>query len=197
MGQVVAFTVDRDHLSAPEMQGRPVVPLDEIAGRYPPEAHCVVNCIGYNNMNEVRGRISAFCREAGYTMPGFVHPSATLAQDSCYGSNLIAMQGVIVEPCCCLGDDIVLWAGCYVGHHSVVGNQVYIGPRAAVGGTVTIGDNAFIGMNATVRSKIHVGSRCLVGAGSYLHHDLADRAVLMPSRSVVLDKKSDGFTYFH
>ena len=197
MGTVVAFAVDRDHIKEPSMLGRPVIALEDMAALYPPSSHCVVNSIGYNHMNRVRGRVSSFCRESGYILPGFVHPSADLSADLKYGSNLIAMQGVVVEPCTKIGDDVVMWAGCYVGHHSVLGDRIYVGPRAAVGGTVTIGDNAFIGMNASVRSKIRIGARALVGAGSFVSQDLADGAVIVPARSVILDKTSDGFAYFH
>jgi sugar O-acyltransferase (sialic acid O-acetyltransferase NeuD family) len=197
MGVIEGFVVDGAFASGHEFLGRPLVALNGVEKHFPPRMFCAVNCIGYNNMNRVRGRISAGLRALGYDMPGFVHPSAMLAKSNAYGSNLIAMQGVVVEPCTHIGDDVVLWSACYVGHHSRIGDRVYVGPRAVIAGTVTIGDNSFIGANATVRSKTSVGSKCLVGAASYVRRDLKDRAVLLPPKSEVSERTSDDFDTFH
>lgn len=196
-GTIAAYTIDGDHIETPEYLGRPVVPVERLSTLYPPDRHYVVNTIGFNRMNDTRARISAIVRRQGFTMPGFIHPTAIIDETARFGSNLIAVQGVIVEPFVVLGDDVTLWSGCYVGHHSAIGSNVYIGPRATVPGTVVIEDNAFIGANATIRSKITIGARCLIGAASYVHEDTPSRTVLKARGAVRSRRTSDDFDYFH
>ncbi len=197
VGEVVAFTIDGDCIADPEFLGRPVVALEELPARYPADRCCIVNSIGYNSMNETRRRISAALRQQGYDLPGFIHPSAMIDPSVRFGSNFIAVQGVIVEPFVIIGDDVTLWSGCYAGHHTVIGAGVYIGPRATVPGTVQIGENAFIGANATIRSKITIGERCLIGAGAYVHEDVAAKTILKAPVAIPASRNSDNITYFN
>lgn len=196
MGDVAAFTIDGEYVDRQEYLGRPVVALEELPERFPAEQYCVVNCIGYNSMNDTRRRISNTLRQQGYELPGFIHPSALIDPSVQFGSNFIAVQGVIVEPFVSIGDDVTLWSGCYVGHHSVIDSGVYIGPRAVLPGTVKVGENVFIGANATIRSKISIGARCLIGAGAYVHQDVPAKAVLKAKAAVQSKQSSDDFTYF-
>ncbi len=195
--RAVAFTVDGSHIASDSFLDRPLVALERVAEIFPPESHVAVNCIGYNGMNRVRGRISAALHDAGYTLPGFVHPSASIGHGTMIGRNPIVAQGVLIEPCSRIGDDVVFWTGAYLGHHSTVADRVYFGPRAAVAGTVDIGANAFIGANATVRSKTAVGEFCLIGAAAYVGRDLPARSVVRPPRSTVEHDASDAFDRFH
>ena len=49
-----------------------------------------------------------------------------------------------------------------------------------------------VGFSA-VKNSVKIGNKCLIGAGAYVNKEVKDGEVVVPAKSVVLDKKSDEF----
>ncbi|MBT5665168.1 MAG: acetyltransferase [Rhodospirillaceae bacterium] len=189
-GNVVGFSIDGAYIEEPVCHGLPIIPFETLAERHPPERTCIINAVGYLQMNAIRGLFSTKALAQGYELPGFVHPSATIAGNCQIGVNFIALQGVIVEPFVELGDNVFMWSGASVCHHSKIGDNVFLAPRAALAGCVTVGDYCFVGANSTIRSRVTLGERCLVGAGTYINYDTQAESVYRSAPGTRADMKS-------
>ncbi|MBA3347671.1 MAG: sugar O-acyltransferase, partial [Actinobacteria bacterium] len=55
--EVVAFAVEAQYLDRKEVEGLPVVPLDEIAERYPPDDHLAFVAVSSTQLNRLRRRL--------------------------------------------------------------------------------------------------------------------------------------------
>jgi len=54
--EIVAFTVDREHLNATEKLGLPVVAFVEVVQLYPPHEFKMFVAVGYQDLNKFRAR---------------------------------------------------------------------------------------------------------------------------------------------
>lgn len=52
--EVVAFTLDRSHMSTGEYKGLSVIPFDEVEGHYPPDRFKMFIPMSFKKMNHVR-----------------------------------------------------------------------------------------------------------------------------------------------
>ena len=74
-----------------------------------------------------------------------------------------------------------------LSHHSVTGDFNFFAISCSVAGNVTVGNNCFIGNNAATKDGIHIADYTLIGAGSYLAHDTAEKECVVPARSVTIE----------
>ena len=52
--EVAAFTVDRAHLQADSLLGRPMIPFEELAAAYPPDEYLLALPLGFKRVNQLR-----------------------------------------------------------------------------------------------------------------------------------------------
>ena len=194
--EVVAATVDRDHLARGSVLDLPLVPFDEVSERYPPESHAMFVAIGYSRMNGVRAGKCEEARALGYDLLTHVSPRASTWPDLTIGDNCLVMDNVVVHPFATIGNDCLLWSGCYLGHGATLGDHCYVAARASVSGFATIGERTFLGNGSIVRDSITVGSRSLVGAGAVLTADAADGSIYASPPTRLLRGHSDRLPSF-
>ena len=189
MGEVEAFAVDRQFIEESVFCDLPVVALDDLPRVHPPSSHCVVNAVGYRQMNALRSRMSRDVKAMGYEMPGFVHPSAEVASNVRTGANFIAFEKVVVEPFTTIGDDVFLWGGVFIAHHCCVDDACFFAPRAALAGNVVVGKKCFVGANATVRARVTLAEQCLIGAGACISRSTEPGTIYRPPPSLPVQGK--------
>lgn len=179
---VDAFLLDAEYLKEPTFQGRPVLGFDEARRRYPPPSHALFVAIGMTAM-DARRRWFHAARAAGYTLPNYVHPSASVARNVVLGANTIVKDLAVVSPFVTLGDDLILCPQVNISHHARLGSHGFYAPGAIVSGAAVIGDGCFIGAGAIVRDRVHVGEGCIIGAGAVVMEDCAPHGVYRAART--------------
>jgi sugar O-acyltransferase (sialic acid O-acetyltransferase NeuD family) len=180
--EVEAFLLDPDYLKEPAFLGRPVLGFDEAARRFPPATHALFVAIGMTAM-AARKRWFLAARAAGYEMPNYVHPSASVARNVVLGANTIVKDLSVVSPFVTLGDDLILCPQVNVSHHARLGSHGFYAPGAIVSGAAVVGEQCFIGAGAIVRDRVTIGDGCVIGAGAVVMEDCAPHGVYRAART--------------
>ncbi len=176
-GSVVAFTVDGDYVNDASFCALPVVAFEEVTGAYPPSGHDMVIAAGYGNLNQLRAERFAQAKALGYRLPGFVHPSNTIAGNVIIGENNLIFENNVILPFARIGNNVTIWCSNTIGHHVEIGDHTWITMSATVSGEARIGSHCFVGAGALFGPRIDVGERCIIGAGALLMHDAGPRGI--------------------
>jgi sugar O-acyltransferase (sialic acid O-acetyltransferase NeuD family) len=168
---VVAFTVDRDHLQEKEHRGLPVVPFEDLAQELPPEHHLMFIPISLKKMNRLRAAKYEQAKAWGYRFVSYVSSKATTWPGFECGDNCFIFEDNTIQPFVRIGNDVVMWSGNHIGHHSVIKDHVTITSHVVVSGHCTIESYCFFGVNSTIRDETVVAEGTLVGAGALILRD--------------------------
>lgn len=181
--EVVACCVDRDYMPGAHWEDLPVVALDEVALRYPPQTHDMFVALGYQEMNALRADKCAQARQLGYALPSYIHPDAGLPRDCAYGDNCFVMNQVLVHPCVTLGDNVFVWSGAMIGHHSAIGDNCWLTSCTNISGSVSAGQNCFFGVNSTIGNSVKLGAHGFFGANTLVTKCTQDGDVFLQESS--------------
>lgn len=94
-----------------------------------------------------------------------------------------------------LYDETVLGDNCIIDGHVMIGHDVHLGKSVQVAngvhilGHVHIGDFSKIFAGATINPKVKIGRNCIVGAGSYVRHDMKDGSVAYGNPAKIITSK--------
>ena len=163
--EVVAFTVDRDHMVEHEHLGLPVLPFDDIEKHYPPDAFKMFIPISFKKMNHIRAKKYQEARERGYDLISYVSSKATTWPGFKCGENCFILEDNTIQPFVDIGNNVMMWSGNHIGHHSIIKDHVMITSHVVISGHCTIEPFCFFGVNSTVRDHTIVAPETLVGAG--------------------------------
>jgi sugar O-acyltransferase (sialic acid O-acetyltransferase NeuD family) len=176
---VAGFVVDAGYRTDSEFSRRPLVPLEEVAERFPPDAYDAFVALSYQSMNRLRADKCAAMKALGYRLVSYISPRATIYTDT-IGENAFILEDNTIQPFVTIGDNVTLWSGNHIGHHSVIEANCFITSHVVVSGGVTVGENSFLGVNATIRDHVRLGAFTLVGAGGLITGDTDPESVHMP-----------------
>jgi len=73
-----------------------------------------------------------------------------------------------------IGNNVKTDSMVHVGHDAKIGNSVILSQGCTIGGHCVIGDYSVIWIGAFIHQHVKVGKNCMVGAMTYLRHDLPD-----------------------
>lgn len=169
--EVVAFTVDREFLDRTELHGLPVVPFDEVAAKYSPDAHAMFVALSYSKLNATRRDKYIAAKALGYEMASYVSSKASVLNGHTIGENCFILEDNTIQPFATIGSNVTLWSGNHIGHHSVIADHTFIASHVVISGGCRIGEMCFIGVNATLRDHVRIGARCVIGAGALILSD--------------------------
>jgi sugar O-acyltransferase (sialic acid O-acetyltransferase NeuD family) len=189
--EVVALTVDGQHVTEPEVFGLPVLPFEDLPSSHPPDRFGMFVALGYTHVNRLREEKCRAARAQGYELVSHVSPRASTWPGLELGDNCYIMDECIIHPFVTIGDDVIAWSGVHIGHGSVIGDNVFLASRALVAGGVTVGANSFIGANATIRHRVAVGRETVVGAGAVITKDTQERSIHAAPAPRILPGTSD------
>ena len=116
--EVVALTVDGEHIGEPTAFGLPVVPFEDLQRSHPPDDFSMFVALGYTRVNKLREEKCSEARAMGYELISHVSPRASTWDDLSLGDNCLIMDEVIVHPFVELGSNIMIWSGAHIGHGS-------------------------------------------------------------------------------
>ena len=173
----VAFTVDPTCITSKELMGLPVVPIDDIAGRFPPSEHDAFVAVGFIQVNRLRAAKVAALKNLGYRLTTYVSPRATTFPDLTVGENCLILEDNTIQPFSAIGNNVVMWSGNHLGHHSRIGDNCFIAAHVVISGMVEVGEYSFIGVNATIRDNVKIGKANVIGAGCVILANTQDEQV--------------------
>jgi sugar O-acyltransferase (sialic acid O-acetyltransferase NeuD family) len=176
---VVAFTVDAQHLPGSEKLGLPVVAFEEVVDRYPPRDFKMFVAVGYQDLNKLRARKYEEAKAKGYELVSYVSSRASNFGNVEVGDNCFVLEFVTIQPCSKIGNDVFIWSGNHIGHHASVGDHCYIAGNVVVSGNTRIEPYCFIGVSATLGHEIVVGADSFIGAGSLITKNVDPRSVFI------------------
>lgn len=180
--RVEAFLLDEAYIRESEFLGQPVITLADAVQRFPPASHEMFVAIGFT-ATVARKRWFLEARQRGYTLPSYVHPSASVATNVRIGANTLIQELAMVAPFAQLGDNIMLCPQVSINHHTRIGSHCFLAPAAVIAGDADIGELCFIGANATIRDRVQVGEACVIGAGALIMADCPAGSVYRAPRT--------------
>jgi sugar O-acyltransferase (sialic acid O-acetyltransferase NeuD family) len=178
--EVAAFTVDQAFFSHDEFRGRPVVPFEHVAEKFPPQDFGFFVAIGYTKLNLLRPEKVAAARAKGYQLVSYLSSRATVFAGFELQENCFILEDNTIQPFARVGSNVTLWSGNHIGHHSTVEDDVFISSHVVISGGVRIGQGSFVGVNATFRDHVTIGKNCVIGVGALVLEDQPDYAVVAP-----------------
>lgn len=166
--QIVAFTVDREHMEETEKFGLPVVSFEEIEKVYLPEEHWMMVAMGYTDMNIIRSEKCDLAKEKGYKLYTHICSGSKLPSSVKVGENCFVSDGVSLQPFISIGNNTFIFGGAAIGHHTSIGSNCWITAGAVIGGNAKIGNNVFMGLNSTIVDGVVIGPDNFIGAGALI-----------------------------
>ena len=169
--EVVAFSVDENHIQGTTFCNLPVVPFGQVTEQYSSKEHSFFVALSYSKLNALRKEKYLAAKALGYQIASFVSSKATVLNNGQIGENCFIFEDNTIQPFVTIGNNVTLWSGNHIGHHSTIKDHTFIASHVVVSGGVKIGEQCFIGVNATLRDHIRVGDKCVIGAGTLLLED--------------------------
>jgi sugar O-acyltransferase (sialic acid O-acetyltransferase NeuD family) len=118
--------------------------------------------IGGATLPDTRIRIFSLLKDAGFSLPPLVDPSAHLGAGVKLGEATYVLPAAMLGPRCRIGSNVIVNSGSIVAHDCVIEDHVHLTPGAILAGNVTVGERSVIGMGASVLFGCSVGRNCLV-----------------------------------
>ena len=191
--RVVAFAIDREYIKSDELQGLPVIALDEAERKFPPATHDAFVAVLSSRLNRDRARFFAATKKMGYAMATYASPRAFVDASAKLGENVFVFEENVIQCGCEIGDDSILWSGNHIGHRSKIGAHVFIASHVVVSGFCEIGDYCFFGVNAALGNHVKIGADCTVGAGAVVVKNLAADSIVQPPPATTRENMSRRF----
>lgn len=100
----------------------------------------------------------AFAKVVSYASPDDarhplgIHPTALVAKGVSLGRGISLGAYVVVEEDAAIGDDTIVYPGCFIGHHSVIGKGCLIYPNVSIRERTQIGDRVIIHSGTVIGS---------------------------------------------
>ena len=149
----------------------------------------ILNTLGYSNMNQTREKLHQECKRLGYEIVNFISKMAIVLSKNIGEGNII-LPGAYIGTNVRIGSGNVFYSGCVISHDINIGDFNFFAANSTVGGVVNIGSNCFVGMSATIKNRIDIANSTLIGAGAFLDHSTTEEEVVVPTKSITINKKS-------
>lgn len=139
-----------------------------------PEALQYVWAIGDNR---VRERLARDFTNAGKQAVSVIHPLASVSCHAEIGVGCYIAAFCFVGPGAAIGAHTIVNVGASVGHNARIGDFAQLCPGVRVSGFCQIGRGAFLGSNSTLAPGKSMGDYSKLGACSFGHRDVPQRAL--------------------
>jgi len=187
---VVAFCVDRDYKTREEIDGHPIVALEDIAKHFSSENHYIFAAIGYKSVRTHK-KLFKKISQLSFPIASYVSSQAMVDSTCNVGVNCLILPGAILEPDVVIEENCYINSGAIVCHHSCVKAHSILASGSLVGGYTTIGESSLLGFNATVAELLELGEETLLGGGSLLLQNTDKYSMYVGSPAKLIRKHSD------
>ncbi|HEX7900647.1 MAG TPA: acetyltransferase [Planctomycetota bacterium] len=169
--EIVAFSAERKFLKAENLFSLPIVPLEELETRYPPETFRVFVAISSTRLNRPRARVYLDLKRRGYRAVSYVSSKAFVWRDVEVGENCFILEQNVLQYHVKIGHNVVLWSGNHVGHRTVIRDHSFVTSHVVISGYCEVGASCFLGVNSTIGDHVKVAEDCIIGAGAVVLKD--------------------------
>jgi len=175
----VAFVDDASGRDDRQLNGLPILDLDQAVRRFPGAAF--VAAIGSPT---ARRAVTEKAITAGFVPARCIAPDVLVSDWVDVGEGVVICSGSILTTNIRLGTGVQINLDCTVGHDVVMGDYTTLAPGVHVSGWVHFGANVYVGtgavlINGTEDAPLIVGDGAVVGAGACVTHSVE------PSSTVV------------
>lgn len=176
--KVCAFAVDKEFISDTEIDGLPVVDLNNLSDHFPADTHQALMAIGYQKLNETRASIFQRLKDMGYEPLTYLHKGAHIHTNN-IGAGSVVLPGSVIEPFVTIGENNIIWANCTIGHHVHLGNHNWVASGTVLAGEAKLADRCFLGVNTTIANKVSIAADNLIGAHTSIQKDTKENEVYL------------------
>lgn len=166
---VVGFAVEEAYLDSTEMCGLPVVALETLETRFPPEQVQVHVAVTSTALNQVRERLFGVAKAKGYAFANYISTRAFVWRTAELGENVFVFEHNTVQHGVRIGDGVVLWSGNHIGHQTQIGDFCFLSSHVVLSGYCSVGRRSFLGVNVSFADHISVPEDTYVGLASVLN----------------------------
>jgi len=175
--EVVAFSAEADYLTSDTFCDRPLVALDEMASRYPPEKYRALVAVSSTELNRLRTRLYEIVKKSGFDCISFVSSAAFVWPTVQIGENTFIFESNVVQRMAQIGRNVIMWSGNHVGHQTIIEDDCFVASHVVISGACTIGHGSYLGVNSCIRDGLSLGEECVIGAGAVVVKDTEPRGV--------------------
>jgi sugar O-acyltransferase (sialic acid O-acetyltransferase NeuD family) len=191
--EVCAFSVESEFMDSDTQDGLPVVPFEELAERYDPDAYKAFVALSSMKLNRVRARLYEAVKAAGFECTSYVSSRAFVWHNVSIGENCMVFENNVLQHLVEVGDDVVLWSGNHVGHRTKIGDHCFVSSHCVISGYCEIGDWSFLGVNCCIGDYRKIARDNVIGAGAVVIRDTEERGVYVGNPA---ERKGDAFKSF-
>lgn len=185
---VEAFTVHREYIDSPRLQGLEVVPYEDIESYFRPEDVCLLLGVGYTQMNDVKEKLFHIYKEKGFHFGTYAHPSAVIPADLDMGEGNVFFEGTIIQRGCHIGMGNVFFARTLIAHDCRVGNFNSFS-CASLAGNVTVKNKCFVGMGAVIGENLTIEDQVFIGANAYVNCNVKSQRAVLGEKAKIIDRE--------
>ncbi len=135
-GQTAAYAVESAFIQEQEMDGLPVVPIEQLKESHSPIEYSLIMGIGYTKMSKVRKENFERCKTLGFHFENYIHPTALIEKNVMLGEGNNILEGVILEEGVVLGNANLLFGGSLIAHETTVGDYNTFSVKAVAAGFI-------------------------------------------------------------
>ena len=166
--EVVAFSAEKEFIRNSELNGLPVVPVEDLEKTFDPEKFKVYTAITFTQLNRVRKRLYKTVKEKGFSFANYISSKSSVWQNAQIGENCFIGENNVVQPFTKIGNNVIICCGNNIAHRTVIHDHCYISAQSVISGFCEIGENSFLGVNSTIADYIKVEKDNLIGAGAVI-----------------------------
>lgn len=164
--KVVAFAVDAAYRTRDTLFDLPVIDVEEVRRRYPPQRFAAHVALSSTQLNRPRRRLYRLVKSWGYELPSYVSSRAFVWHNVKIGENSFIFEHNVLQYHVAIGDNVVLWSGNHVGHRTVIGSHCFVSSHCVISGFCRIGEGSFLGVNCCLAHDTEVPHDSIVGMGA-------------------------------
>jgi sugar O-acyltransferase (sialic acid O-acetyltransferase NeuD family) len=187
--EVIAFSADAAFVTTGTYCNLPVVPLEELAGRYSAAEHRAFVAAAFTQLNRVRRHLYQTVKAAGFGCVSYLSSHAAVMPDVKIGENSFVQEHAVLQHGARVGSNVFLGSGTCLGARSVVEDDCYLGAHVTIGDGGRVGRASFLSTSSCITAGGSVAEDCIIGAGAVIVKDTAARRVYLgnPARPVGRD----------
>jgi sugar O-acyltransferase (sialic acid O-acetyltransferase NeuD family) len=189
--EVVAFTVNKNYITSPQFEGKPVVAFETLAEQYPPSEYKLFIALSYADMNRIRAQKYSEAKLMGYELISYISSKCSFLSQFKVGDNCFILEDNTIQPFVKIGSNVTLWSGNHIGHHSIIHDHNFISSHVVISGHCEIESNCFLGVNSTLAHKVKLATGTLLGAGVVISKNTEANRVYVANRPIMLEKMSN------
>lgn len=191
--EVLAFTVDKQYLTAIKLMNLPVVPFEDVEKAYPPDEVEIFVAASFGKLNRIRAGMYQKAKAKGYRCASFISPKAFVWHNVEIGENVFIFEENVVQYKAKIGNNVILWSGNHIGHQTVVQDHCFISSHVVISGFCNIGSHSFLGVNSSFNDGIIFGKDGVTGNGTVIVKDTEPGMVYVGNPAKAIKSSYEAF----